>query len=66
MVVTLRIRGYDVKRVLVNQGSSAEIMYPDLFKRLKLKLKDLAYYDSPLIGFDGKIVFLKGQITLPI
>ena len=66
MVVTLRIRGYDVKRVLVDQGSSAEIMYPDLFKRLKLKLKDLAYYDSPLIGFDGKIVFLKGQITLPI
>ena len=65
-MVTLRIRGYDVKRVLVDQGSSAEIMYPDLFKRLKLKLKDLAYYDSPLIGFDGKIVFLKGQITLPI
>ena len=55
-----------MKRVLVDQGSNAEIMYPDLFKRLKLKLKDLAYYDSPLIGFDGKIVFLKGQITLPI
>ena len=65
-MVTLRIRGYDVKRVLVDQGSSAEIMYPDLFKRLKLKLKDLAYYDSPLIGFDGKIVFPKAQITLPI
>ena len=65
-MVTLKIRGYDVKRVLVDQGSSVEIMYPDLFKRLKLKLKDLAYYDSPLIGFDGKIVFLKGQITLPI
>ena len=60
------IRGYDVKRVLVDQGSSAEIMYPGLFKRLKLKLKDLAYYDSLLIGFDGKIVFPKGQITLPI
>ena len=28
LVVTLRIQGYDVKRVLVDQGSGAEIMYP--------------------------------------
>ena len=39
-------------------------MYPDLFRRLKLRPEDLAYYDSPLIGFDGKIVFLKGQTRL--
>jgi len=31
LVVTLRIRKYDVKRVQVNQGSNAEIMYPDLY-----------------------------------
>ena len=41
-------------------------MYPDLFKGLKLKLEDLACYNSPLIGFDGKIVFPKGQIRLPV
>ena len=39
-------------------------MYPDLFKGLKLRPEDLACYDSPLIGFDGKIVFPKGQIKL--
>ena len=66
LVVTLRIGGYDVKRVLVDQGSSAEIMCPDLFGGLKLRPEDLAYYDSHLIGFDGKIVFSKGQIKLPI
>ena len=55
-----------MKRVLVDQGSGAEIMYPDLFKGLKLKPKDLTCYDFPLIGFDGKIVFLRGQIRLPI
>ena len=66
LIVTLRTRGYDVKKILVDQGSGAEIMYPDLFKGLKLKPKDLACYDSPLIGFDGKIVFSKGQIRLPI
>ena len=30
LVVTLRIKGYNVKRVLVDQGSSVEIMYLDL------------------------------------
>nr|XP_023871968.1 uncharacterized protein LOC111984572 [Quercus suber] len=32
LVVTFKIRGYDVKRVLVDQGSGAEIIYPDLYK----------------------------------
>ena len=60
MVVTLRIGGYNVKRVLVDQGSDAEIMYPDLFKGLKLRSEDLTSYNSPLIGFDRKVVFPKG------
>ena len=34
LVVTLRIGGYDVKRVMDDQGSAAEIMYPDLYKGL--------------------------------
>ena len=29
LVVALQIGGYDVKRVLVDQGSETEIMYPD-------------------------------------
>ena len=30
LVITLRIGGYDVKRVLVDQGSAIEIMYTNL------------------------------------
>ena len=37
LVVTLRIRVFDVKRVLVDQGSAVEIMYPDLYRGLNLK-----------------------------
>ena len=47
LMVTLRIGGYDVKRVLVDLGSGEEIMYPDLYKGLNLKLEDLTAYDSP-------------------
>ena len=66
LVVTLRVGGYDVKRVLIDQGSGVEIIYPNLFKRLKLTSEDLTCYDSPLIGFNEQIVFPKGQIQLPI
>ena len=66
LVVTLRIGGYDVKRVMVDQGSAAEIMYPDLYKRLGLKPKDLTTYSSPLVSFKGKMVVPKGQIRLPV
>ena len=31
LVFTLRIGGYDVKRVLVDQGSTMEVMYPNLY-----------------------------------
>ena len=63
-MITLRIGGYDVKRVMVDGGSAAEIMYPDLYKGLKLKLEDLLPYNSPLISFDRKLVIPKGMIRL--
>ena len=41
-------------------------MYPNLYKRLGLKPKDLSKYDTPLVGFDGKVVMPKGHIKLSI
>ena len=55
-----------MKRVMVDQGSAAEIMYPDLFKGLNLRTEDLTPYNSPLVCFEGKVIILKGQIRLPV
>ena len=66
LVVTARISGFLVKRVMVNQGSGADVMYPDLFKGLRLKKEDLVKHTSPLVGFDGKVVIPEGQISLPV
>ena len=49
LVVTLRIGGYDVRLVLVDQGSVVEIMYPNLYKGLNLKSENLTAYESPLV-----------------
>ena len=64
LVITLRIGGYDVKKVMVDQGSVAEIMYPDLYKGINLKAEDLMPYSSPLVSFEGKIIIPKGQVRL--
>ena len=66
LVITLRIGGYYVKRVVVDQGSVAEIMYLDLYKGLSLRAEDLTPYSSPLVSFEGKIIVPKGQIRLPM
>ena len=66
LLITFRIRGYDVKKVMVDQGSAVEIMYPDLYKGLNLKSEDLTPYSSPLVSFEGKVVIPKGQIRLPV
>ena len=66
LVVTLRIGGYNVKRVMIDQGSAVEIMYPNLFKGLNLKLENLKAYNSPLVSFEGKMVIPKGHIRLSV
>ena len=55
-----------MKKVMVDQGSAAEIMYPDLYKGLSLSAEDLTPYSSPLVSFKGNVIIPKGQIRLPM
>ena len=66
LLITLRIGDYVVKRVMVDGGSAAEVMYPDLYKGMGLKPEDLMPYNSPLMSFDGTLVISMGMISLPI
>ena len=56
LVVTARVNSFIVKRVMIDQGNGVDMMYPDLFKGLGLKNEDLSKYDTPLVGFDGRVV----------
>ena len=61
LVVTAWINGFLVKRVMVDQGSGADVMYPDLFKGLRLRKEDLMKHTLPLVRFDGKVVIMGGK-----
>ena len=51
---------------MVDGGNAAEVMYPNLYKGLNLKLEDLTPYNSHLMSFGEKLVIPKGMIRLPI
>ena len=66
LMVTARINGFLVKRVMVDQGSGADVMYLDLFRGLGLKNEDLMKHTSPLVRFNDKVVIPERQISLSV
>ncbi|XP_028100745.1 uncharacterized protein LOC114300094 [Camellia sinensis] len=57
---------FDVKRVLVDQGSAADILYYDLFRKLGLSEQHLTPAAAPLIGFNSQPEWSLGRIALPV
>ncbi|XP_064963250.1 uncharacterized protein LOC135611539 [Musa acuminata AAA Group] len=55
-----------VKRVMVDIGSSADVLYFDAFKRLGLTEGDLTLMTSALTGFTGGSISSLGTTVLPI
>ncbi|XP_057432163.1 uncharacterized protein LOC130724914 [Lotus japonicus] len=65
IVVTIRVNNYVTKKVFLDQGSSADIIYGDAFDRLGLKESDLKPYRGTLVGFTGDRVSVRGYVEIP-
>ena len=65
IVITLLIADYTTRRVLFDNGSSADILY-SAFQQMRLGRDQLHPVCSPLIGFEGMKVQPIGTITLPV
>ena len=66
IVITLLIADYTTRRVLVDNSSSADILYYPTFQKMKLGRDQLCPVNSPLVGFEGMKVQPVGTITLPV
>ena len=62
----MRIGNFDVKRILIDPGSSAEIMYDSFFKGLGLGHEYLDRKVDPMYGFTGKLVMPIGHVTVKV
>jgi len=64
IVISLVTAGRTVHRVLVDQGSSADVMFWPTFEKLQLSLDQLRPYGGCLYGFAGDQVEVRGYIEL--
>ena len=53
-------------RVLVNNGSSADILYYPTFQQMGINKEQLVLINAPLLGFEGTRVFSHGAVTLSV
>ncbi|GAV57222.1 hypothetical protein CFOL_v3_00760 [Cephalotus follicularis] len=55
-----------MKRILIDSGSSADILYKHLFDQLRIPIDQLKPVKTPLVGFAGEMVHPLGSINLSV
>ncbi|XP_059639107.1 uncharacterized protein LOC132281420 [Cornus florida] len=66
LVISLTVAECLVRRMLIDLGSSTNIMPRVTFDRLEIKPEELKSTGNPLLGFDGKRVELIGTVELVV
>ena len=64
LVVSIRVGDYNVHRVLVDNGSSADILYYPAFQQIGIDITRLIPTNALMVGFGGIRVFPLGAVTL--
>jgi len=64
MVITVELENYAVKKVLIDQGSSVDILYWATYQKLQLPTTAIVPYDEPIYGFSGEKLSTRGYIDL--
>ncbi|XP_026399057.1 uncharacterized protein LOC113294899 [Papaver somniferum] len=63
LVITLLIEEWGVRRILVDSGSSVEVLFYDMFKRMKLSDDILVPSTYRIYGFNGTVTIPKSEVT---
>ena len=66
LVIMIMIEGFNTRRVLVDNGSSADIIYLSAFQQLKVEPKRLRPFESPLVSFSGDKAYPRRIVTLMV
>ncbi|XP_075658728.1 uncharacterized protein LOC142628534 [Castanea sativa] len=66
LVISIRAGDYNMHRVLVDNESSADILYYPAFQQMGIGRERLVPTNAPLVGFGGTRVYLLGVVTLSV
>ncbi|RDX58414.1 hypothetical protein CR513_62271, partial [Mucuna pruriens] len=64
MVISMVVAGYKVERVLIDQGSSANVLYRSTLKKMQLSTGLIQACPGNLYGFAGECVPILGTVEL--
>ena len=62
----LRVEEFNIHRVLIDNGSSANIIYLPTFQQMKLDKKRIRPSTSPLVSFTRDRIVRRGIVTLTV
>ncbi|GAV57716.1 LOW QUALITY PROTEIN: hypothetical protein CFOL_v3_01252, partial [Cephalotus follicularis] len=66
VVITLLVELFNMKRILIDSGSSADILYKHAFDQLRIPADQLKPVKTPLVGFAGETIHPLGSINLSV
>jgi len=64
MVIIVEIDKFAITKILVDQGSSIDILYWKTFRKMKILDSEIQPYEEQIVGFSGKRVDTQGYIDL--
>ncbi|XP_074300442.1 uncharacterized protein LOC141631704 [Silene latifolia] len=64
-IITLPIGNSEVRKILVDTGSSVNLIMLETLKGMEFSEKDLAKKEVPLVGFSGETKHSLGEIVIP-
>ncbi|KAK4405610.1 hypothetical protein Sango_0567500 [Sesamum angolense] len=66
LVISATLANFLVKKVLIDSGSSADIMFYDAYVQLGIDNAQLRKVNTPLTGFSGEMIEPLGEVMLPL
>ena len=64
IVVSMTIAKHPIKRILIDSGSSVDVLFYDTLIRMNLPRAELKPILSPLVAFNGESVNVEGEVIL--
>ncbi|KFK41085.1 hypothetical protein AALP_AA2G084100 [Arabis alpina] len=66
LVINLTIYNFNVARVLIDRGSSVDVIFKKTLERMKIHLSTIKGRPKPITGFSGETTMTMGTIRLPV